>query len=551
MHQLTKHLLINRGIIEEKEQDEFLNPDYNRDVGDPLKILNMEKAVLRILEAMRNGEEIIIYGDYDCDGIPGSVVLHDAFKKIGYENFRNYIPHRHNEGFGLSITAVKSFVKEEVGLIITVDCGISDITAISLAQESGVDVIVTDHHIPGEVLPPAYTIIDSKQEGDTYHDNMLCGAGVAFKLVQALIKIGNFKDIPNGYEKWLLDMVGIATVADMVPLVKENRALAYFGLKVLRKSMRPGLNALLMDAKVDQRYLTEDDIGFTIAPRINAASRMSDPSIAFKMLASEDQSTAIAYAKELEKLNNSRKLITKEIVKEAHIIIEKQKKLKSVIIVGKEEWSIGVAGIVAAQLVEYYSRPVFVWCGEDGEIKGSCRSDGTISLHELMHAVPEGIFSAKGGHDGAGGFSVLLGKIEELDVALNKAHSTIKRQLGAKEEYITDGQLQLRDVNHETYNAISLLAPFGEGNRKPIFSFPHVTIINVEQFGKTKEHLKIILAEGSKTTIEAIAWFKTPEDYTIKPIKGMSVNLIGYIEESRFLGRVSLRLKIVDILNNK
>jgi single-stranded-DNA-specific exonuclease len=551
MHQLTKHLLINRGIIEEKEQEEFLNPDYNRDVGDPFQILNMEKAVLRILDAMRKGEEILIFGDYDCDGIPGSVILHDAFKKIGYENFRNYIPHRHNEGFGLSVLAVESFIKEGADLIITVDCGITDIEAAKVAKKAGVDVIITDHHIPGEALPDVYAIVNSKQKDDTYHDDMLCGAGVAFKIVQALIKIGNFKDIPNGYEKWLLDMVGIATIADMVPLVKENRALAYFGLKVLRKSMRPGLNALLMDAKVDQRYLSEDDIGFAIAPRINAASRMSDPSIAFKMLASDDKSTAIAYAKELEKLNNSRKLITKEIVKEAHLIISKQKKIKSVLVIGKKEWSVGVAGIVAAQLVEHYTRPVFVWCGEDGEIKGSCRSDGTVSLHELMHAVPEGIFSAKGGHDGAGGFSVIEGKINDLDSALNKAHETVLKSLSVKDNYVTDGQLQLRDVNSETYNAISLLAPFGEGNRKPIFSFPHVIIFNVEQFGKTKEHLKITLIEGSKTMVEAIAWFKTADDYAIKPVKGMSVNLIGYVEESRFLGRVSLRLKIVDILNNK
>ncbi len=549
MHQLTKHLLINRGITGDREQEEFLSPDYNRDVRDPFLILNMEKAVLRILDAMRNGEEIIIYGDYDCDGIPGSVVLHDAFKKIGYENFRNYIPHRHNEGFGFSVNAVNTFIKEGAQLIITVDCGISDVDATQLAQDNGIDVIITDHHIPGEVMPPAFAIVNSKQEGDTYHDNMLCGAGVAFKIVQALIKIGNFKDIPNGYEKWLLDMVGIATIADMVPLVKENRAFAYFGLKVLRKSMRPGLNALLMDAKVDQRFLNEDDIGFTIAPRINAASRMSDPSIAFKMLSSESPSTAIAYAKELEKLNNSRKLITKEIVKEAHTIIGKQKKIKSVLVVGKSEWTVGVAGIVAAQLVEHYLRPVFVWCGEDGEIKGSCRSDGTVSLHELMHAIPDGIFSAKGGHDGAGGFSVILGKIDELDLALNEAHSTIRKTLGTKGEYITDGNLQLRDVNNETYKAISALAPFGEGNRRPIFLFNHVRIHEASQFGKTKEHLKVVFTDETGAFVNAIAWFKTPKNYTdVSVVNGNVVTLIAFLEESRFLGRVELRLRIVDIV---
>lgn len=549
MHPLTEKLLVNRGITNPAKQQEFLAPDYLRDVGDPFAILNMDRAVGRIIAAMQNGEDIVIFGDYDCDGIPGSVVLHDFFNKIEYVNFRNYIPHRHKEGYGLSVSAVTQFIADGVKLIITVDCGIGDIAAVALAESAGVNVIITDHHLPGAELPPAFTIVNSKQEGDTYHDNMLCGAGVAFKLVQALLRSGNFKDIQEGYEKWLLDMVGISTIADMVPLVKENRALAYFGLKVLRRSPRAGLRALLNDAKVDQRFLTEDDIGFTIAPRINAASRMADPTIAFNMLAAEKPETAIAYARELERLNNSRKLLTKQMVKDAHVMISGRKKIEAILVIGKNDWTVGVAGIVAAQLVEHYARPVFVWCGEGEDIKGSCRSDGTVSLFELMHAVPDGIFSARGGHEAAGGFSLLPGSEDKLEHALNKAHAALHKKESTASEYEVDAQLQLRDVNKETHVAISALAPFGEGNAKPIFAFPHVRVSDVQQFGKTKEHLRIMLTDETGASVEAIAWFKTPADYkNAEIVKGATITMIAFLEESRFLGKVQLRLRIKDVL---
>lgn len=549
MHPLTEQLLRNRGIIDPAEQQAFLNPDYTRDVRDPFGILNMEKAVDRILSGMRAGEDIVIFGDYDCDGIPGSVILHDLFVKIGYDNFRNYIPHRHNEGYGLSVAAVEKFIKEGVQLIITVDCGITDVAAVEVANAAGITVIITDHHLPGPVLPPAFAILNSKQEGDTYHDNMLCGAGVAFKLSQAMLKKGGFADIPDGWEKWLLDMAGISTIADMVPLVKENRALAYFGLKVLKRSARPGLKALLATAKVDQRFLTEEDVGFTIAPRINAASRMAEPIAAFHMLAADDEAKAIAHAKALEDLNNSRKLATKKMAEEAHRIVSELKKIPEVLVVGKIGWSVGVAGIVAAQLVERYQKPAFVWCQDGDEIKGSCRSDGSISVVELMHAVPGEVFIARGGHAQAGGFSVHPDHINDFAKALNKAHKGVTKNISPDSLYETDGHLQLADVSRETYNAITALAPFGEGNPKPIFAFEGVRVADVQMFGKTKEHLKVVLSDELGRSAEAIAWYKTPASYPhAHLVKGGSVTMIAHVEESRFLGKVQLRLRIIDIL---
>jgi len=316
--ELMQQLLFHRGIKVSSDAKAFLNHDYDSHTHDPFLLTGMGKAVKRILSAIDKKEKIVIYSDYDCDGIPGGVVLHDFFKKIEYENVNNYIPHRHEDGYGFHLSAVEEFAKDNIKLIITVDCGITDTETVARARKLGVDVIITDHHLPMDKLPEAHAIINPKQKGDKYPYKELSGAGVAFKLVQALIKKGDF-DIIEGWEKWLLDMVGLATVADMVELKGENRSLAYYGLKVLRKSPRVGLMKLCRKIKVNQSQITEDDIGFMLAPRINAASRMDSPEDAFHMLATTDESDAGACVAHLEKLNDERRGtvagMTKEIKK--------------------------------------------------------------------------------------------------------------------------------------------------------------------------------------------------------------------------------------------
>ena len=281
---------------------------------------DMERAVVRILRAVSEGERVVIYSDYDCDGIPGAVVLHDFFAAIGFSNFINYIPHRHYEGFGLSVEAIEKLHQDNATLIITIDCGTSDTEAIHVAKRLGVDVIVTDHHEPPEELPEAIAIVNPKV-GDSYPFDGLCGAAVVFKLVQACLERGQEQGLftlKPGWEKWWLDMVGIATIADMVPLTDENRVLAHYGLSVLRKSRRPGLQQLLRKQRASQRNLTEDDIGFTIGPRINAASRMDTPEDAFKLLATKDEREAGAFVDHLEKLNNERKGLVAAMTKDIH-----------------------------------------------------------------------------------------------------------------------------------------------------------------------------------------------------------------------------------------
>ncbi|OGD68619.1 single-stranded-DNA-specific exonuclease RecJ [Candidatus Campbellbacteria bacterium RIFCSPLOWO2_02_FULL_35_11] len=545
--ELLGQLLFSRGIETREEAEKFLRPDYYRDIHDPFLMKDMDKVVDRILRAIRTNEKILIYSDYDADGIPGAVVLYDFFKKINFENFENYIPHRHDEGYGLNIEAVEKFVEQNFNLIITIDCGIKDIKEIELAQKNNIDVIVTDHHIVGEILPPAYAILNPKQNDCNYPDKNLAGAGVVFKLVQALIKKGNF-EIREGWEKWLVDMVGLATISDMVSLKGENRVYSYFGLQVLRKSPRHGLVHLLREIKVDQKNLNEDDIAFMITPRINAASRMGEPIRAFELLSARDIETAGSLAKHLDEINKERKTLVSTIVKEANKKL-KERNLSDVIVVGSPKWNPGVSGLVASSLVEKHQRTCFVWGrGGDGEIKGSCRSCGIIDVVELMNAVEDGIFVNIGGHKMAGGFSILNDNIHLLEEKLNKAHGVVDKTQ-EKTEIFVDKKISLDDVNWNTYKIIEQMAPFGVDNQKPTFLIEDVEIFNVKIFGKQNNHLGIDFKNSRGQNISAIKFFADEIENGETAFKrGDKISLIVNLEKSTFRNVNELRLRIVDFV---
>ena len=547
-HPLTQTLLKNRGITTYEEAEKFLHPDYERDIHDPFLILNMEKAVERILRAIDVEEKIVVYGDYDCDGIPGSVILHDFFKKIGYKNFENYIPHRHDEGYGLNTDAVDEFAKTSTTLLITVDCGITDVKEVAHANSFGIDVIVTDHHLPQEVLPSAYAILNSKQKDDTYPDNMLCGAGLAWKLVQALLKKRAKEwNVGEGWEKWLLDMAGLSTIADMVPLRNENRVLAHYGLKVLRKSPRPGLMKLLRKLRVDQRYLTEEDVGFTIAPRINAASRMGIPMDAFRLLSTTDETEADVLSDHLNEMNETRKGVVAVMIKEAKKKIA-SREMREVIVVGNPAWKPGVLGLAANRLMEDYERPVFVWGREGGtHIKGSCRSDGSINVVELMVNVRQGIFLDVGGHELSGGFSISHEQIHFLEEEIILAYKKIEKKSSVEEAMAVDSTLSLDHVTWETQRLVEQLAPFGIGNPKPLFLFEGIEIKGVKAFGKEKNHLELQFENSAGKRIPAIGFFISQENFKTAIEEGNFINLFATLEKSMFRGRPELRLRIVDI----
>mgnify|MGYP000346572959 CR=1 FL=1 len=542
---LTEHLLFHRGHTTKEKQEKFLYPKYEQDQHDPFLLKDIEKAVERILSAVKNNERVVVYSDYDTDGIPGAVLFHDFFKKIGFNNFINYIPHRHDEGFGLHADAIKEFSKDETKLIITIDCGIADVASVAVANKLGIDVIITDHHMPGDKIPKAFAIINPKQTACAYPEKMLCGSGVAFKLIQALIKRGNFS-LHEGWEKWLLDMVGIATLSDMVPLTGENRIFAKYGLMVLRKSPRLGLKMLLKKAKTDQRFLTEDDIGFTIGPRINAASRMGVPTDAFKLLAATDIDEAVRMVDHLDKINNERKGIVASMVKEAKAHIkERFEDLPDVIVLGNPEWKPSLLGLVANTLAEEFVKPVYLW-GRDGDgvIKGSCRSDGATDLVALMKKAPDTTFLQFGGHAFSGGFSVDTKNIHTLAEVLNTAYAEEKREKKIV-ELLVDCELTLEDIDRETFRAIDLLSPFGVANEKPVFMFRNVTPSSVKLFGKEKNHLELTFKNKTRN-ISAISFFSTPDDWGI--VKDKPMDLVAHIEKSMFRSREEIRLRIIDIL---
>lgn len=548
--ELVQQLLFNRGLHTKEDAELFLNPEYNKHLHSPFLLTDMEKAVERILLAMRENEHIVIYTDYDCDGIPGGVLLHDFFTEIGYTNFENYIPHRHEEGYGFNADSVAKFVATGTTLIITVDCGITDHEAVLRANEAGIDVIVTDHHEPSETLPPAYAVINPKRD-DAYPFKGICGTAVAYKLVQAVLEVGKksgqieFKD---GMEKWWLDLVGIATIADMVPLTDENRVFARYGLQVLRKSQRPGLQHLLRKSGANQRYLNEDDIGFTIAPRINAASRMDDPEDAFHMLRTRDEVEAGTRVAHLEKLNNERKGVvasmTKEAKKRMHLLTE----IPPVIVMGNPEWRPSLAGLVANTLAEEFNRPTFIW-GRDGKgiIKGSCRSEGVSSIVTLMESAKDA-FLAFGGHHASGGFSVDHAHIHTLSDALIAGYESLGNAVRVDGGgYMVDAVITLDDINNTLIQSLGMLSPYGMGNPKPLFEIKNVVARDVQVFGKTKNHTKLKLwANG--TYLDAICFFRLPEHFTVTPEKETSLTLLAHIERSYFMGRLETRLRIVDVV---
>jgi single-stranded-DNA-specific exonuclease len=565
---LLDHLLFHRGVKSKAEAEKFLNPDYEKHLHNPFLMKDMEKAVSRVLQAFKGNEKTVIYSDYDTDGIPAAVALHDFFKKIGFTNFTNYIPHRHDEGFGLNDEAVEQFAADGVKFLITIDCGTADIGSVKKACDSGIDVIIADHHLPcpsteggsgtSGQLPPAFAILNPKQADCLYPDKNLCGAGVVFKLIQALVfklstlnfQLATISPSPKGWEKWLLDMVGIATLSDMVPLTGENRVFAYYGLAVLRKSPRVGLMRLLSKLGVSQRYLTEDDIGFTIGPRINAASRMGVPMDAFKLLSTTDETEANHLAEHLNKINDERKGTVAALAKEVKKIIRERYEgaNKKVMVIGNPLWRPALLGLVANTCATDYECPVFIW-GRDGDnvIKGSCRSGESMNLMGLMAKTSAGTFLQFGGHAFSGGFSVSNEKIHTLEEELNRVYESAAAS-AAEAAATVDRELSLEEANWDTYKTIEKLAPYGAGNPKPLFLFQNVIPRDVRHFGKEKNHLELVFEKPDGKKLSAIAFFKKSDGWDKEVIVGKPLSLVATFEKSMFRNFPELRLRIVDIV---
>ncbi|MBL8158204.1 single-stranded-DNA-specific exonuclease RecJ [bacterium] len=550
--ELVANLLAKRGLAGE-EAERFLSPDFARDTHDPFLLADMDRAVARILAAMRQGERIAVYGDFDCDGIPGSALLFDTFRKIGYENVEVYIPHRDREGYGFHTAAIDALAERRVRLIITVDVGTVAFEGVDHAKSKGVDVIVTDHHEIQGALPECI-VINPKREPYPFKD--LCGAATAWKLACALLtegkrqKLENFAAIPDGWEKWLLDLVAISTVADLVPLVGENRALAHFGLTVLRKSIRPGIRALATQTRARLATVTEDDIGFSFAPRINAASRMDEPELALRLLTTQDADEASTIAAQLESLNRKRRGVVAAIVREAKArAAARYTESDRVIVLGDTEWKPALMGLAANSLMEGRGGVVIMW-GRDanGKLKGSARSDGTISVVELFAAAGDAL-EEFGGHHASGGFSVSHEAVHTLQERLAAALVSLAPAGKVKEEKAADAEILLSQVSTTLLRDFSRLAPFGMGNPKPLFRVVRTVITSARKFGKEMNHTEVMLVcSETGARQRAFQFFRSPKDFTLMPEADLQADLLATLEKDAFRGEHALALRIADIL---
>jgi len=545
---VVAHLLFHRGIVSNKEGEKFFNPNYDTDLHDPFLFFGMEVAVLHVLDFIKQNMRICIFSDYDADGIPGAVILSDFFEKIGFKNFFVYIPHRNKEGFGLNMEAIDKIKEQGADLIITIDCGIADVSEVDYANEIGLDVIITDHHEPNGKEPKAKVIVNHRQPHCNYPDKNLCGSGVIFKFVQAMIAKKTF-NINEGWDKWLLDLVGIATLSDMVSLQGENRVFATYGLKVLAKTKRKGIQKIFEKRNIDTKNLTGDDIVFMVTPKINAASRMGDPMLAYELLKETDEEKAEEAVKHLEKINNERKGLVAVMVKELHKHLESKKRAEksgkiTAVGYGNPDWQPSLLGLACNSIAEDYKVPVFLWGRGDGkELKGSCRTGNGDNLVALMNELEkEGILETFGGHHGAGGFVIKQDKVSFLESSLEG----ILDRLGIEEhQEFVDMKIDIDDIDLKLAEEINKLAPFGVGNEKPTFLIENISPSNIRTLGKTAAHLEISFAKSNGSVIKAIEFYKTRESLGLEV--GEICNLIVNIEINNFNGRKEPRIKIVKI----
>lgn len=544
--ELIRPILFYRKIENSEAADAFLNPDYEKHLHDPFLMLDMEKAADRILQAINSGEKIIIYSDYDADGVCAAAVFHDFFDKIGFKNFHVYIPDRNLDGYGLTFSAIDEFYGEKANLIITLDCGITDFEEIDKANNLGMDVVIIDHHIVLDKIPAAFAVVDSKQAEDKYPFKHLCGAGVAFKTIQALVKkgAGSFV-IGPGWEKWLLDIVALATVADMVSLTGENRILVHYGLKVMRQTKRVGLLALFRRLGISAQNISEDDIGFSVAPRINIAGRMDHANYGFNLLVTQSAQEANWISGHLEMLNLDRRNCVDEILKEIDKNISKNGK-QDLIVFGNANWNPGVLGLAANRVLEKYNKPVFLWGkGRSKDIKGSCRSDGSINLVEFMQQVPKGVFLDFGGHAFAGGFSAYEGNIEALPLDISRIFAKFSKNEVEHQILFVDKDICVEEINFDFYSQLEHLQPFGMDNPKPVFLCSDLEVFGVKKFGNGGIHLQLDFQQSCGKMISAIGFFYKNEIGDLKP--GMKIDMVFSLEKSFFRLPPELRMRIIDV----
>lgn len=540
---LIKAILKRRGITEPADQKAFLHPDYFEFKHDPFLFPDMKQAVTRVKKALKQQQKVTIYGDYDIDGMTATVILWESLKKFGL-NVETYTPDRFTEGYGLNIEAIEKLAADGTKLVITVDNGTLSVKEIARAKELGIDVIVTDHHNPSDILPDAVAVLNPKRSDSQYPFNDLAGCGVAFKLVQACQ--AEFDGLPEGQEKWLLDLVALGTVCDIVGLVDENRANVYWGLEVLKKTRRVGLRALLLKAGVDLNKVTAETLGFVLGPRLNAAGRLETAEMALELLKTEDNFRAVELAEDLDQLNRERRKVQEDIFMQAVAQVDTN---DPVAIVAGDDWHEGVIGIVASKVVEKFERPAFVMSRGVEFSKASGRSFGEFSMAKVIHHTSS-LLEKGGGHLAAGGLTIKTNRIEEWRVEVQAFYKTLK--LKDQKNFLypkPDVELaNFSDINIELVDDLAQLEPFGNSNPRPVFEFKSVLIMNRRVLGRDNNHVKYTFADNEGRKFSALA-FSGAGKFTLEPFdincEQQRANILVELTKNEWNGMVSIEGRLI------
>ena len=608
--EVVLNLLWNRGLKNQEKIDEFLNPDYGKDIHDPFLFRDMEKAVGRIFEAIKNNEKIAIHGDYDADGVSGAVILYETLMMLGCHAERGcqevgtlsvpkttlsvvdvFLPHRETDGYGINSNTIKNFSKDGVNLVVTCDCGISNAKQIEEANDFGIDVIITDHHEVPKEIPDAFAIIHPKLSGKdilpspfgrspagrhltspsrgegegggggvgVYPWKELSGGAVAWKLACGLIKKSaeHGFNFPEGIEKWFLDLVAISLIADVIPLLGEARTLAKYGLVVLNKTRRLGLKSLFEAAGIKADKIEAWSVGYIIAPRINAAGRMNHASAAFNLLISQDAAEAKKLATKLNQSNSERQKQTEVILLEAKgQIVAKEMDKKYALAAFKEDWPLGLLGLVSGKIAETFYRPAIVCSLKDGKIVGSGRSG--IAEFNLLASLEvfSDYFERSGGHKGACGFVFKDGiNFEEFYKKWNEECKKRLEGVDLTPVLCVDSELDLDDIDWRLYDTLFKLEPFGEGNTAPRYLAKGVTVCGVDPVGASGKHLRFLVCHKGVTKKKMIGFSLGPKqngngngiNWCEKLKMGDKIDVVFEVGVNEWNGNREIQLKVIDL----
>lgn len=537
IHPIILSILYSRGLDTQEKVDEFLLPDYSQDVHNPFLFNDMARAIERLKQARDKKEKVVIYGDFDADGVTSATLLFKAFQKFGLKRINLYLPDRDVEGYGLNEKAVKEFHKKGVNLIVTCDCGVTNVWEVDLANKLGMEVIITDHHLEEEKIPNALAVIDPKVKKEKYPFRDLAGVGVAFKLAQALLSNHHTSE-SEAFLKWLLDLVAVGTITDRMPLLGENRTLVKYGLVVLNKTSNLGLRALIKKAGLTLDNINSEDISYRLGPRLNVAGRIDHANDALFLLLSKDKEKINFLADKIETMNRKRQKMVDDIILDIKNNFSKQLENKLIFITG-ESWTNGILGLVANKLLDEYGKPAIIVSRTKKEIKGSGRSHPPLDLFEILNKF-KNYLKSFGGHKQAVGFELkdenFLPLLEE---GLLKEIAKLKEQKFGQKIQI-DSVVKLEDINWDIYEEVKRFAPFGQANEMPKFLVKNIKLTNLETVGQKGEHRRMIFEGGKK-----MIYFSADASKDLKV--GDYYNVVFTLSVNQWNGEQELEMKVIDI----